>query len=422
MGKKHYTDQSKISQYLFDDYLFNRELVSSDEVLKNVDLLIDNNLAIKISSSEDMSYSEVSKYKISSKFMCKYNKTLEKYKRKLLKGEFGSDFITPDTNPELLELSKCGLEPGIYYAYLGSGKHDDYAVMKVSVDKEDNYIINCDLYIIGYNCLKYKEKYFKLYDHYKEIHGNVKYEGIAYIGSHKPFNEVKFKGFDQMIFTDKEKHIEYIDNWVENIPNYYKYGITPKLSILLYGEPGTGKSTFTKAVAKHLGIDTVMSVSPDYFSDDSEERSRSTGRSYRYNQFVISIDDIDCVCKSRENDDSNENGQVLSNLLEFLDNPMTFYYKAKDGLYYSVAVVIATTNYIDKLDDAVKRYGRFDLKIEMNSFDRKQAEDMCAIYDLKLTDVYKKPIDKNFKISPSYLQALCLENIEKGLKKMDKNF
>jgi len=415
MGKKHYTNQSKISQYLFDDYLFNRELTSSDEVLKNVDLLIDNNLAVKISSTDDVSYSAVSRYKVASKFMCKYNKTLEKYRRSLLSDEFGSDFQTPETNPELLELSKCGLEAGVYYAYLGGGKHDDYAILKVSIDKDDNYMITSELYIIGYNYLKYKDKFFKMYDRYKGIQKSVKLEGISYLGGNKPYKEVKFKGFDQMIFSDKEKIIEYIDNWVDNIPNYYKYGITPKLSILLHGEPGTGKSTFTKAVAKHLGIETVMSVSPDYFSD-YDDKPRASGRTYRYNQFVLSIDDIDCVCKSREADDSKENGQVLSNLLEFLDNPSTFYYKAKDGLYYPVAIVIATTNYYNKLDDAVKRYGRFDLKIEMNSFNRKQAEDMCAIYDLRLSDVYNKPIDKNFKISPSYLQALCLENIEKSLK------
>lgn len=416
MGKKHYTDQNKISQYLFDDYLYNRELTSSEEILKNVDLLIDNNLAIKISSTEDVSYSAVSRYKVASKFMCKYNKTLEKYRRTLLSEEFGADFKTPETDPALLELSKCGLEAGTYYAYLGGGKHDDYAILRVTPDKDDNYLISFDLYIIGYNYLKYKDKYFKMYDKYKEIQKNVKFEGISYVGGNKPFKEVKFKSFDQMIFKDKEKIIEYIDHWVDNIPKYYKYGITPKLSILLYGEPGTGKSTFTKAVAKYLGIETVMSVSPDYFSE-TDDKMKGPGRSYRYNQFVIAVDDIDCVCKSRENDDSNENGQVLSNLLEFLDNPFTFYYKAKDGFYYPVSIIVATTNYIDKLDDAVKRYGRFDLKIEMNAFNRQQAEEMCAIYDLKLSDVFRKPIEKGFRISPSHLQALCLENIDKGLKK-----
>lgn len=419
MGKNNYTDQNKISQYIFDDYIFNREFSSSDEVLKNINLLIDNKLAIKISGTDDLLYASVSKYKIASKFMCKYNKKLKKFRKPLLSEEFGSDFQTADTSPELIELAKCGLDEGVYYAYLGNKKEDDYAILKVDFDKNDEYYVNYELYFIGYNYLKYKDKFFKIYDKYKDIKKKEKMEGIFY-SDNRPFKEVKFKGFDQMIFKDKENILQYIDNWVDNIPTYYKYGMTPKLSILLHGDPGTGKSTFTKAVAKYLNIENILTITPDYFSNSISNPSNTRNFSSRskYNQFVISIDDIDCVCKSRENDNSNKNNQVLSSLLEFLDNPNTFYYKAKDGLYYPVSIVIATTNYFDKLDDAVKRYGRFDLKIEMKLFDIKEAEDMCAIYNLKLKNVYNKPINKDFKISPSYLQALCLENIDKSLKKI----
>ena len=52
----------------------------------------------------------------------------------------------------------------------------------------------------------------------------------------------------------------------------------------------------------------------------------------------------------------------------------------------------------------------------MDEFNKKEAEEMCALYDLKLSDVYDKPITKDFKISPSYLQALCLENIDNSFK------
>ena len=129
MSKKQQKSQKEISQYIFDDYIFNRELNKVDDILKDVDLLVDNNLAVKITDTEDIGYSSVSEYKIASKFICEYNKELKKYKRKQLDYEFGNDFVTADTPKEILELSKEGLDVGTYYAILGNGKHDDYMIL-----------------------------------------------------------------------------------------------------------------------------------------------------------------------------------------------------------------------------------------------------------------------------------------------------
>ena len=222
------------------------------------------------------------------------------------------------------------------------------------------------------------------------------------------------------ISKDKDKLIKYIDNFISNIPTYYnKFNMISKLSIILYGKPGTGKSTVARAIAKHLGINNVTSLGPDYF--DSPESRRSTQRRgyYTEKETIYTIDDIDCVCKSREEDNNKENNEILSTLLSFLDNPPTFYYTMEDGTSYPISIVIATTNYYDKLDEAVKRYGRFDLQIEMKEFNKEQAEEMCDIYELKLSDLVDNSGDKDFIISPSYLQALCLENIDKSLKKVN---
>ena len=254
-------------------------------------------------------------------------------------------------------------------------------------------------------------------DGYAKLEEISKEEYINYTDGRPRVNAI-FKPFDQVVLKDKDKLIQYIDNFVANIPIYYeKYHMISKLSILLYGKPGTGKSTVAKAVAKHLDIKNITSVGPDYFNSafsgsSRNDRSYSTGK-----ETVYVIDDIDCICKSREESQDKENAEILSALLSFLDNPPTFYYKTKDGLSYPISIVIATTNYYDKLDDAVKRYGRFDLKIEMNEFDRKEAEEMCKLYDLRLVDVIGR-YEKDLTISPSYLQALCLENIDKSLKKI----
>jgi len=233
----------------------------------------------------------------------------------------------------------------------------------------------------------------------------------------RPDSECVFKSFDQMVFKDKDKIIKYIDNWKSNIPQYHKYGMIPKLSILLYGEPGVGKSTFYKALAKYLDIHTVRSLSPQFFEMDNSSNDRHRAKyGSRYDECIYAIDDIDTVGLSREEDKSRDNSKSISALLDFLDAPPTFYMKASDGKYYLVSIVCATTNYFDKLDKAVKREGRFDLKLEMNRFTVEEAEEMCKIYNLKLKDIYPKEISKDDTFSPAYIQALCTENIDSDMK------
>lgn len=414
MGKNK--SQKDIIQYIYDDYIFNRDLESADNVLKHIDLLVDNNLASHISGREYLAASSVSKYKIASKMMCKYNKELKSRKRIISNNDYVNR-IEASENEELVKLAKEGLDVGIYYADLGDDKHDDYAILRVAQpDNEDACDIVFDLYFIGYRHLKYKNKFFKAYEKYCKYYDKNNSEYIVSLTPRVTYKDTQFKSFDRMIFTDKDKILAYIDNWVSNIPVYYKYEMIPKLSILLYGEPGTGKSTFCKALAKYLNISSVVTLSSDFFNIESGDKNNISSNRYYPSSMIFALDDIDCICNSRDDDNSNENSKTLSALLEFLDNPDTFYFKAKDGRYYPISIVIATTNYYDKLDPAVKRYGRFDLKVEMKPFNLKQAEELCNLYDLTLRDVYHDHIDDDFSISPAQLQALCMENIDKNVK------
>lgn len=420
MGKNNTTSGKAIAEYIFNDYLVDLQDDGMQEIINKLPMLADNNLACSIRGREFLDFTRVSIYRLFSKYITKYNKSLKNHRRTPVPGEFGTDGNVDARNDKRLsDLAKYGLEEGKYFAEVDES---EYLAFIVEFDKEDEYAVTYTIWFIGNKWKKNRDKFRNIVEEYREIKNKEKRERINYTNG-KPSTTAIFKPFDKVVFAEKDKILRYIDNFINNIPEYYKYGMTPKLSIMIYGKPGTGKSTFAKALANYMNISSVTSVSPDYFSqgiqnDEGRRRIGVNGGRAEYGKTIYVLDDIDCICKSREEDSSQENSKVVSNLLAFLDNPPTMEYTANDKVNYPISVVVATTNYYDKLDEAVKRFGRFDLTIEMKEFNKKEAEEMCSIYNLTLKDVLPKEEYnmKGFVISPSKLQALCLENIDKSLK------
>ena len=421
MGKKHKAKSFK-QNIIRDDILLtyiedtDDTLIKTEDIVKHLDLLVENNNASCISGTDD-TFSPV--YGTSLKYICKYmcslNKDIEKHVYKKSGHKLLSNVAYIPKEYE--DISKYLLYPGIYYAFENKESSNKYLVLIISSDKSDQYIFNWSLYFVGKKCLERRTEFLEKMNKFNDKLPFSGIDRIEYLDG-RSSTEAIFKTFDQMVFENKENIIKYIDNWKKNIPKYNEYGMIPKLSILLYGSPGGGKSTFCKALAKYLDIHVVKSLSPQVFNIDGDESSRKGlgFNSLNYNEAVFSIDDIDTVCTSRDDDKSKDNNKSLSVLLEFLDNPPCFYYKADDGKYYLVSIVCATTNYIDRLDKAVKRAGRFDLKIEMKKFNRYQAQEMCDMYDLKLDDIYHGTIDSTTEFVPAEIQALCMENIDKHMK------
>ena len=419
MGKNNFdAPNSVISESLFIDYINEAELYKPDEFNEQITLLVNNGMACKLTGTDSLLFSDNNTYRTACKFIQKYNSYNKKFRRRITEYEFGGENgYEINNNTELLELAKMSLNEGVYFCQMDDKNYAKLIVKFQNVESE--YNASYEFYIIGKNWKKWRDKFYDMIDKYKKLSERTDNEYIYYGNEGRNRVNAIFKPFDHVIMKDKDELLRYIDNWVDNIPVYYdKYHMISKLSIMLYGEPGTGKSTVAKAIAKHLNIKSVTSIGPDYFySNDVKKKSSGSYSSER--KTVYTIDDIDCICKSREDSDDKNNNEILSSLLAFLDNPPTFFFKAKNGMDYPISIVIATTNYYDKLDAAVKRYGRFDKQIEMTNFNKERAQEMCQLYDLKLSDLVKNSNEKDFTISPSYLQALCLENIDKSLKNIN---
>ncbi len=155
----------------------------------------------------------------------------------------------------------------------------------------------------------------------------------------------------------KEELREVVD-YLRDPKRFKELGAKVPKGILLYGPPGTGKTLLAKAVAHESGA-TFFSQSAasfvEMFVGVGAARIRRLFRTARKKApAIVFIDEIDAVGGHRGFDVSGERDQTLNQLLVELDG---FTSARKD------VVVIAASNLLEKLDQALLRPGRFDRQI-----------------------------------------------------------
>lgn len=170
------------------------------------------------------------------------------------------------------------------------------------------------------------------------------------------------RSFDSILIPDDvlKEILTTLDNFNSSEQWYIKHGIPYQLGILLYGPPGTGKTSIVKGIASYL--DKKLSVVPGGSLAHINNMIMGLPEN---SVFLIEDIDADSTTHSRV-DNSNKDGDLLDELQEMKSCNLSTILNAMDGIMSKHGrVMITTTNHIEKLDPALIRPGRIDLKIEI---------------------------------------------------------
>ncbi len=184
-----------------------------------------------------------------------------------------------------------------------------------------------------------------------------------------------------------------------------RYGIDVPKGILLFGPPGTGKTTIAKVMANQAGLaffalraDQVISK---YVGESEKNLSKLFAAAAKHAPSVVFIDEVDSIASQRNSGQQQWADRVLNHLLQLMDGVLKI-----EGLY-----IIAATNRPDLVDGALTRAGRLSRSIEIPLPDENARLALLQLYTSKLhleqgldLPALAKQLDG---VSPADIRELC---------------
>jgi len=226
------------------------------------------------------------------------------------------------------------------------------------------------------------------------------------------------RGFDCIagMLELKQLLIAEVINPLKNPEKFKKFKVSIPNGIILYGPPGVGKSFIVRKLAEELGYNYVEVKSSDLATPFIHGSVGNIGKAFDMAKqnapTVLCFNEISALVPERRNLNQSssykeeETSEFLTQLEEAAD---------------SNVLVIGTTNFLERIDEAVMRPGRFDKKIYVPLPD---FEARKGIFKIALIDrPYDKDIDfeKLASLTANYSSADIVEGIVETASRMAAN-
>lgn len=191
---------------------------------------------------------------------------------------------------------------------------------------------------------------------------------------------------------DVKFELSEIVDFLKNPAKYRKFGIKMPKGVLMIGPPGVGKTLVAKAVAGEANVPFFYQSGAAFvqiYVGMGAKRVRELFlKAKAYAPSIIFIDEIDAVGKVRGGSRNDEREATLNQLLTEMDG-----FEDNSGV-----IVIAATNRIEMIDEALLRSGRFDRRIYLSMPDFSDRVEILKSY-LK---------DKSSSVSPEDIAKISV--------------